>query len=144
MDMSEGISRRRMLKRIGAGAAVAWSAPILTSLRSPAFAQGSPVPCSDCAGDFCLGQTICGSEPPFGCGCAQLVGSEPSCFCYHDDFCSNRTSCNQQSDCPPGQTCVHTCCDSAIGQKCWDPCTQPLSRIKGQRVATSGPRGMPR
>ena len=36
----EGVSRRRMLKRIGAGAAVAWTAPILTSIRTPAFAQG--------------------------------------------------------------------------------------------------------
>ncbi|MGH2557363.1 MAG: CHRD domain-containing protein [Actinomycetota bacterium] len=37
-----GISRRRMLKRVGAGAAVAWTAPILMSVRVPAFAQ-SPV-----------------------------------------------------------------------------------------------------
>jgi hypothetical protein len=34
-----GISRRRMLKRIGAGAAVAWTAPIITSVRTPAWAQ---------------------------------------------------------------------------------------------------------
>ena len=33
------ISRRRMLKRIGAGAAVAWTAPVLTSIRTSAFGQ---------------------------------------------------------------------------------------------------------
>jgi hypothetical protein len=33
-----GVSRRKMLKRIGAGAAVAWTAPILTSVRVPAYA----------------------------------------------------------------------------------------------------------
>jgi hypothetical protein len=33
------VSRRAMLKRIGAGAAVAWSAPVITSIRTPAFAQ---------------------------------------------------------------------------------------------------------
>jgi hypothetical protein len=37
-----GISRRRLIKRIGTGAAVAWTAPILTSLRVPAFAQSPP------------------------------------------------------------------------------------------------------
>lgn len=34
-----GISRRKMLKRVGAGAAVAWTAPILTSVSVPAYAQ---------------------------------------------------------------------------------------------------------
>lgn len=136
----DGISRRRMLKRIGAASAIAWSAPILTSFRTPAFAQ---VYCTECAGDFCFGQTICGDQPPLGCPCAQIVGSEPSCFCYHDDFCVNRTPCpGGQTDCPPGQTCVHTCCDAAIGSPvCWDPCTDPISRIKGRPVAKSGPRG---
>jgi hypothetical protein len=33
------IPRRKALKRLGAGAALAWTAPILTSLRVPAFAQ---------------------------------------------------------------------------------------------------------
>jgi hypothetical protein len=137
-----GISRRSVLKRIGAGAAIAWTAPILTSIRTPAFAQ-SVVKCSQCAGDFCSGQSTCGTEPPFGCPCAQIVGQEPNCFCYHDDFCVNRTPCpGGQGDCPAGQTCVHTCCDAVIGSPvCWDPCTQPLSRRTGHRVATSGARG---
>jgi hypothetical protein len=33
------ISRRRLIKRLGAGAAVAWSAPVLMSVKVPAFAQ---------------------------------------------------------------------------------------------------------
>jgi hypothetical protein len=37
-----GISRRRMLRRMGAGVAIAWTAPILTSVRVPAYAQPSP------------------------------------------------------------------------------------------------------
>src|SRR5207249_650607 len=32
------ISRRHLVKRIGAGAAVAWTAPVLLSLKVPAFA----------------------------------------------------------------------------------------------------------
>lgn len=39
------ISRRRMLKRMGAGVAVAWTAPILTSVRVPAYAQTTPTSC---------------------------------------------------------------------------------------------------
>lgn len=41
----DSISRRTMLKRLGAGAAVAWSVPVLTSLRTPAFAQYGGVGC---------------------------------------------------------------------------------------------------
>jgi hypothetical protein len=48
VDVSDdGISRRKMLKRIGAGAAVAWTAPILTSVQTPAFAQGYDGTCAD-------------------------------------------------------------------------------------------------
>jgi hypothetical protein len=36
------ISRRRMLTRIAAGAAVGWSVPVLTTVRTPAFAQYPP------------------------------------------------------------------------------------------------------
>ena len=40
-----GLSRRRMLKRLGTGVAVAWTAPILTSVRVPAYAQTTPGSC---------------------------------------------------------------------------------------------------
>jgi hypothetical protein len=36
------VSRRRMLERIAAGAAVGWSAPVLSSVPTPAFAQYPP------------------------------------------------------------------------------------------------------
>jgi hypothetical protein len=144
IDASDGgISRRRMLKRIGAGAAVAWSAPILTSIRTPAFAQNYRT-CGPCAGDFCFGQSICDPlPPPFGCPCAQIVGNESQCFCYHDDLCINRTPCpGGQGDCPSGQTCVHTCCDAALGfPVCWEQCPPAGSGPKGRPKAKSGPRG---
>jgi hypothetical protein len=146
IEVSEdGISRRRMLKRIGAGAAVAWTAPVLTSIRTPAFAATPPsAPCppgSSCAGDICFGQSICDpNPPPFGCPCAQVVGNESQCFCYQDDLCVNRTPCpGGQGDCPAGQACVHTCCDAAIGSPvCWQPCAHALS---GKHSKASGSRG---
>jgi hypothetical protein len=74
---SEEISRRRMLKRIGAGAAVAWSAPILTSIRTPAFAQyGGCSPgssCFACQGCPTPESPHCGGNPDCNtadwCGC---------------------------------------------------------------------------
>lgn len=38
-----GITRRKALKRLGAGAVVAWAAPVVTSFRAPAYA-GSSIP----------------------------------------------------------------------------------------------------
>src|SRR6266545_6958811 len=74
----EGISRRRMLKRVGAGAAVAWSAPVLTSLRVPAFAQSALCP-NGCA------DILCFSEEEFICGgggtCICTRTTENDCFC---------------------------------------------------------------
>jgi hypothetical protein len=47
------VSRRSALKKIGAGAAIAWSAPVIMSVGQPAFAAGTPAPacttCTDCA-----------------------------------------------------------------------------------------------
>ena len=54
------ISRRTVLKRVGAGAAIAWTAPVIASIRVPAFAQaeGSPL----C--DACVATTIDPPGPP--------------------------------------------------------------------------------
>src|SRR5437588_13118859 len=43
-DQARSVSRRKVLKRIGAGAVVAWSTPILTSIRAPAYAASPPPP----------------------------------------------------------------------------------------------------
>jgi len=114
MTNHDGISRRRMLKRIGAGAAVAWSAPVLTSLASPAFAQTPTCsePCdfvcgdearqcgpSDCELDFCL--------------CEQTT--ENTCLCAQDAFCDQLRPCETSADCINGGSCVlDTCCGGGV------------------------------
>ena len=134
------ISRRKALKRIGAGAAVAWSAPVLSSLRTPAFAAGTPA-CADPCRDDCSDGTIsarCGATGPAGI-CACSVDVTGKCFCWEDDFCDNRPDAT--TGCPAGQTAVSTCCDQSgfSGIKCWDPCgTNPAPSSQG---VTSGPRG---
>src|SRR5438093_8192053 len=58
----DGISRRRMLKRIGAGAAIAWTAPIVTSLHTPAWAANY----GTCSGSGCA-------------GCGPILNGSPGC-----------------------------------------------------------------
>ena len=134
------LSRRTVLKRIGAGTAIAWATPIVATMNTPAFAASPPSgdDCLDCAGHICLDQGPCGDTGPLrGCFCSQVVGNTSQCFCYENRFCSDVTPCpNGQGDCPGNTTCAHSCCDSSVGSPvCLPPCgTTP----PGARVATRG------
>lgn len=116
----ERISRRRALKRIGAaGAAVAWSAPLLSSLRTPAFAQASPR-CREgfsCGGDF----ETC-SDSPF-CVCTSTVdGAEcldTNCTglgvgCTTNDQCETLVGPGARCQ-PAGTGCCGNQCIAACG-----------------------------
>jgi hypothetical protein len=99
--LSDGISRRKVLKRIGSGVAIAWTAPILTSIRTPAFAQ--PYGC-DCP------PFSCGGNPAFcdnGCFCAPHHGGGP-CVCFSGGVCNPQGQgpiCETDADCPAGLVC---------------------------------------
>jgi hypothetical protein len=128
---SDGISRRKMLKRIGAGAAIAWSAPVLTSIRTPAFAQSAP---GEGCGD-------CGPLVPCGaggtCGCFPSLPSR-ACHCgeLFSGACADFAKCNPDgSGCPAGTACVTTCCDQQFGEP---PVCMPDCGSGAQ--AQSGPR----
>ena len=99
--MSEDrISRRRMLKRIGAGAAIAWTAPVVTSMSTPAFAASGPC---DCIGSPCaIGN--CG-PPGSQCSCANTADSGCQCFI---PACLG--PCQHDADCGPGFACAQDCC----------------------------------
>src|SRR4030081_2374443 len=95
-ERQDGISRRRMLKRIGAGAAIAWTAPILTSVRTPAFAA-SAGPCAPPCGCFCGGQAkVCGTDPNGDCLCG--ITTEDTCFCGSDIGCGANGFCSSSAD----------------------------------------------
>jgi hypothetical protein len=129
--MEKGVSRRSMLKRLGAGAAVAWSAPVLTTLGTPAFAQ-TPLcdsPCTDCQ----FGAS-CG-----GCGACVGVPS-PDCFCADTGIClGDEPICQSDADCDawcgePGGRCApceFTAECFADGPSCWCPCASDLRRVRG-------------
>lgn len=125
MPVHDEISRRSMLKRLGAGAAVAWSAPVISSLGRPAFAQTTPV-CDpvDCeafpCGDF---ERPCGENPDTGpCICALTVEGGCECFqpiCLEDDDCELGEPCRE------GYACVNQdCCGYSF---CAALCNTPIS-----------------
>lgn len=128
------ISRRRMLKRIGAGAAVAWSAPILTSIRTPAWAQHYV--CGDRCADI-----LCFSESDFACNddstCICTRTTEDTCFCGDGRCsCSDYAACSSSADCQSGEACGLLCCTQDL--RCLPPCgacvsSQGRGKRGGQR-----------
>jgi hypothetical protein len=114
-EIQDRISRRRMIKRLGAATAVAWTAPVLSTLGTPAFAQGTP--CPECApvgstgAQACANQPDCGAEPS-GNPCSCLRQRDGTCACHSCVFCDNPAivACASTADCPAGWLCAISCC----------------------------------
>jgi hypothetical protein len=140
------ISRRSALKRIGAGAAVAWSAPVLMSVGANAGAVlGSQSTCTQCdtSQGFCDGQGECGFTPGLGtCLCSPRP--DGTCYCWqYDDVseCANYFRCDTTPDCPAGMVCVPTCClvlEPAFYNICVAPCGTPTQLNTGAAGAGAG------
>lgn len=112
--VSEGVSRRSALKRIGVGAAVVWSAPSLLSMGTPAFAAFQSIVVSECEcqlGQLCSGQgTPC--QGVATCNCSPMLDGK-TCFCWQGPHasCSSFLRCDPAlQNCPGGAACVPTCC----------------------------------
>jgi hypothetical protein len=137
------ISRRRMLKRLGAGTAVAWSAPVLMSIKSPAYAQSPGCPVFSCVEQQRCGQTPgCPSNPP-GCdpgGCIRLNGG--SCVCADSGFCWDCvTDVDCESQFGPGFRCapVNSDCGCGGNTACFHQCGPGARRPqRGQRSLIRG------
>jgi hypothetical protein len=155
-EVQDRISRRRMIKRLGAATAVAWTAPVLSTLGgSPAFAQTQP--CPDCAPAGSTGDQACGNQPdcgaePAGNPCSCLRNSAGQCECHSCVFCDNPavTPCGTQpgaGPCPPGWICAVSCCsdpasstDFVCHPRCGggdnpDPCVGVGARTTGGRTS---------
>jgi hypothetical protein len=121
LEPKEGISRRRMIKRIGAGAAVAWTAPILTSIRTPAFAQNfGPCNREDACGcsDPCNFAIPCQDRSDCNCW---VHASSRQCICqFFVGSCGDFGLCPGGSDaeCAEGMCCVDTCCGFTCAPAC--------------------------
>jgi hypothetical protein len=143
LNDQRGVSRRRMLKRIGLGGAIAWSAPVLSSLRTPAFGA-SPVPCVDT--DWICHDPIqeCGTSPcqtqPSVCVCDKDVEGNP--FCWNNYCCDapGAIACSSSTQCSSGWRCVTDCCQFTRGA-CAPPCGDCSGDIPGNPTCVSGANG---
>jgi hypothetical protein len=122
------ISRRTVIKRAGVIGAVAWSAPVLSSLGTPAFA-GTNENCEWQCPD---------ATPPFACGddCLRTLTNELECFCWQNFECTGERECFGSAFCPPGYRCVRTCCPE--GMQCAPPCGTRQVIPAGAQTATGG------
>jgi len=137
------ISRRKALKRIGAGAAIAWSAPVLSSVRTPAFATHRYDVCTGHELVDCVASTLCGSPtcpPPFDfCACVSTTGGGSACA--NQWTCDSiKAGCTSDAECGAlvgGSVCVPAsgnCCETA---QCAPPCGTCIL------TAAEGTRGLP-
>ncbi len=115
MRSSGDISRRKLLKRAGVGAAVVGAGAMVTA--STASAQGSTA-CIHAGGCGCSGGCI-----PVGGGsgcCYCFIDSEGCCFAAEDVFCAGLHPCSSEHQCPPGWGCItNTGCGAGV---CAPPC----------------------
>lgn len=129
----EGMARREVLKRLGVAAGVAWAAPVLTTIQTPAGAAEVGTPNRpECAGATCGSFTSCSTN--VDCVCGSVAGGGGICVpgstaCESLQLCENLV-------CPPGSVCsVNSCCG--------DPVCIPLSStaacppFNGQRTASA-------
>jgi hypothetical protein len=124
---ADRVSRRSALKRLGAGAALAWTSPIMMSVRTPAFAQASGPGICSCAPYDCHNPPPC---PISSCSfdhCVQKVNGE--CACGFDPIwsrqfplCETDADCNAEGE--EGWMCitVDPTCGAAGNVGCAPPC----------------------
>jgi hypothetical protein len=112
-----GISRRKLLKRIGTGAAIAWTAPVVTSLQAPAFAALSAT-CPETGCSSCIDlEGSCRGGPP---GCFRGLSTEGGCLCFVNAHCEGLKPCSSSSECSPGWHCI--CPDNGCRMSVCVPC----------------------
>jgi hypothetical protein len=108
-----GVSRRTMIKRIGAAGAVAWVTPVVTSLHTPAFAQ-SAIEHPECVRATCQTFVPCSSSNT-DCVC---VSTDQGGFCFPGStLCSDLQTCpgGSTDECAAGTVCaVDTCCQVGV------------------------------
>ena len=106
------VTRGRLLKRAGVGAAALGAGTMITASTAGASLPASAV-CKDPAG-----ANGCGTCPgltdhpcPGGSGCCFCgINTESCCVCVENFFC-NTPACTSSSQCPPGWSCLpDTCC----------------------------------
>lgn len=137
LESNEGLTRAKVLKRAGIGAAAA--AGFTPFFASSASAAVSPVAknvgaCNDGGGNTYCDFQQCATKNGLACFCYSggAAGGKSSgcCVCGGNQFCSQLVQCpNGNHDCPRGYKCaISTGCGMPI---CVPPCGVGISGIKG-------------
>jgi hypothetical protein len=140
VQTEQGISRRTLLKRVGAGAVIAWSAPIISSFGSKALA-GLPGRCNAPCGAITLCAVNRFGDVDGSCGCS--ADTEGRCDCWANVFCTDVCVCSTSADCPagwrciPGTGCGDQVCIPACGQSAIGGCGAGRPKVKAARGATA-------
>ena len=107
------ISRRELLRNIGIAGAVAWAAPVLTSLPASAAAdkkckaKKAKKLCKGIVGNCTNGFTQCGTcSSDVGDGSYCFTSTDGNNYCAEDVFCSEAAPCSTNADCGKGGVCV--------------------------------------
>lgn len=114
--LASPISRRRALRRVAVATGAVWTAPVFTSLRVPAFAQGSPMPCE-------LGCVYVARFDDSALTCSACQG-----VCINDcgtcagSACARVTSVTRL---PDGNYRFCTDCELGVEQMLWVGCREP-------------------
>jgi hypothetical protein len=144
-ERPEGIDRRKMLKGIGAGAAIAWAVPtVVTATGAFGSAVGSAPAICRADNEYVCGGAVGECPPANGGSCQCYLTTEGYHFCGDNTSCAD--NCASSSDCSPGSYCVSNstqCCgqDGYGGGVCIALCQGGLSpdALKAGPT-TGGPR----
>jgi hypothetical protein len=132
-DEAARIARRSILKGVAAVPLV-WAAPAIATVGSRALAASVNPLCNNECDSLCANQHQCGNEGLFDfCGCTRDEAGE--CFCWANVFCADVLDCADSSTCPPGWSCVGSCCPTT---KCLPPCGVIISSDSGSGPTAAG------
>jgi hypothetical protein len=139
------LSRRQLITRAAAGAAIAWTTPVLTTLRVPAGAQaGTPppttttIPSTSTCTDPCSADNPCGADPLCDCGtssipeipCVSAITAS-GCQCVQP-FCFDACGGANDPPCPPGFVCGGADCCGA--PSCVPLCGTDITTMRARRA----------
>ena len=106
VGLGDGLTRRRFLHRAGAGVALAWSAPVLTTSVTSGR-PGTPGPC--------VPGTVCHRSKFDLCSCQEGINGSGVCT----ELIYITSTCTSNADCPYNYVCVKTTPTTA---SCYVPC----------------------
>jgi hypothetical protein len=128
---SSSVTRRKLLKRAGVGAAALGAGSLVTAGTASALAF-----CHDCACDHCPVANGCGTH--HGGNTACFPTTEGCCFCGESTICEALEPCETSGDCPPGWGCILSCCSAVFG---FGPlCIGPPGTVYSVGANAAGPQ----